>query len=181
MLGVPWLVDSILKDASVGAKLGKAAFFIGSADHGKKLFNLYCVFCHGHEGKGGVPNPGSNLGKVPQLNPIDRSLFSKDPQTFAENIDRILQQGAVPVGPGSPLRMQAFGHRKSLSQEQIADIEAFVLSLNGVNRAKLLYPGIEPTHFFLLVLALAFLIVIGVAVLRKRKQANNSGTAGGAG
>lgn len=154
---------------SAPTKLGEAAFFIGSAEHGKKLFNLYCVFCHGHEGKGGVPNPGSSLGKVPQLNPINRTLFSKDPQTFAENIDRILQQGAVPAGPGSPLRMQAFGRRKSLSQEQIADIEAYVLSLNGVNRTQLLYPGIEPAHFFFLVLAVAFLTVVGVAVLRKRK------------
>ena len=68
---------------------GPAAGMIGNISHGALLFQRNCESCHGINGRGGNSNPGSLTGKVPALNPIDKKLFNKDAQTFANNIDRI--------------------------------------------------------------------------------------------
>jgi mono/diheme cytochrome c family protein len=117
------------------------------------LFRLYCVSCHGPEGKGGVPNPGSAGGAIPPLNPIDRTLYSDDPQTFATNIDRILQYGSIPKGPMPEKKMLVFGMTNTLTQEEIADPEAYILERNGVDRAQVPRPGIPPKMFFYLTMA----------------------------
>jgi ubiquinol-cytochrome c reductase cytochrome b subunit len=132
---------------------GRAASFIGSGEHGAVLFRLYCVSCHGPEGKGGVPNPGSAGGAIPPLNPIDRTLYSDDPQTFATNIDRILQYGSIPKGPMPEKKMLVFGMTNTLTQEEIADPEAYILERNGVDRAQVPRPGIPPKMFFYLTMA----------------------------
>ena len=137
---------------------GPAAAIIGSRAHGAVLFARQCASCHGPEGKGSVPNPGSQDGTVPALSPIDRTLFSRDPRVFAENIDRVIQYGSVPAGAHAALHMPAFG--RTLTQAEIADIEAYVLSVNAIDRAQLTSPGIAPRHFFLLLV-----IVFGVAGL----------------
>jgi ubiquinol-cytochrome c reductase cytochrome b subunit len=132
---------------------------IGDPQHGAVLFELDCAKCHGKAGAGQVPNPGSQAGVVPALSPISRGLFTNDPVVFAANIDRVIQQGATSPGPGPALQMPAFGTTHSLTLPEIANIEAYVLSLNGVDAAKILHPGISPLHFVegtaaLLVLAL---------------------------
>ena len=128
---------------------------IGSADRGADLYNQECSSCHGPQGTDKVPNPGSDEGRVPPLNPIDRELFSSDPQAFAEKIDVIIQHGSVPTGPNPALRMADYGDSHTLSPQQIANIEAYILRLNGVDRAQLVNPGMSPRSFFLLaVLAL---------------------------
>jgi ubiquinol-cytochrome c reductase cytochrome b subunit len=137
---------------------GQAASVIGSAEHGKVLFRLYCVSCHGPEGKGGVPNPGSAGGAIPPLNPIDRKFFSNNPQTFANNIDRVLQYGSIPKGPMPEKKMLLFGETNSLTQEEIADLEAYLLELNGVDRAQVPHPGVPPKMFFYLTMAAIALI-----------------------
>jgi ubiquinol-cytochrome c reductase cytochrome b subunit len=154
---------------------GVSAYTIGSVEHGRSLFNGYCVACHGPQGTDKVPNPGSESGKVPPLNPISRSLFSNDPETFAEAIDRVIQHGSVPAGPNPTLTMQAFGDRNSLTQQQISDIEAYVLYLNGVDRAELRHPGMEPLHFFILVVGAFFLAGIVLLVLWKRLDGGSGG------
>ncbi|HZL44009.1 MAG TPA: hypothetical protein VFD66_12110, partial [Verrucomicrobiae bacterium] len=93
------------------------------------------------------PNPGSQAGVVPPLAPISRGLFSDDPVAFAANIDRVIQQGATPPGPAPALQMPAFGTTHSLTLPEIANVEAYVLSLNGVDAAKIIHPGISPLHF----------------------------------
>jgi sulfur oxidation c-type cytochrome SoxX len=140
---------------------GRAASEIGSAEHGAVLFHLYCASCHGPEGKGGVPNPGSAGGAIPPLNPIDGKFFSSDPQTFAENVDRVLQFGAIPKGPMPEKKMLEFGMTNSLTQEEIADLEAYILERNGVDRAQLPHPGIPPKIFFYLTMA-ALVLTAGV-------------------
>ena len=90
---------------------------------------------------------------MPPLNPIDRSLSDQDPEKFAENIDRYIQHGSVPEGSNPALHMLSFGDSKSLSQPMISDVEAYVMHLNGVNRAKVMEPGIEPQFFFWLTAA----------------------------
>ena len=125
---------------------------VGSVKLGRALFASDCQACHADAGKGGVPNPGSADGTVPPLNPIDPTLSNPDPQIFAENIDRFIQHGSVPQGPSPKLDMQPFGDSHTLTQQEIANIEAYVLSLNGVDRAALLHPGMKPKHFLLVLL-----------------------------
>jgi ubiquinol-cytochrome c reductase cytochrome b subunit len=127
---------------------GKAAYLVGNPPHGKRLYGKYCSQCHGKDGKGGVANPGAIDGKIPPLNPIRRELFSQNPVTFAENIDRYIQHGAVPKGPHPQKSMPAFGDDLKLTQQMMAEIEAHILKLNGVDRAAILYPGIAPYAFF---------------------------------
>src|SRR5208337_1740241 len=62
--------------------VGEAAHVIGSSERGAELFNNYCTSCHGPKGMLGMPNPGSDQGSVPQLNPISRELNNGDPKTF---------------------------------------------------------------------------------------------------
>ncbi len=48
---------------------------IGDARHGAVLFDLDCAKCHGKDGEGQVPNPGSQAGVVPALAPIARDFI----------------------------------------------------------------------------------------------------------
>ncbi|MGD8319012.1 MAG: cytochrome b N-terminal domain-containing protein [Gemmatimonadota bacterium] len=149
---------------------GDAASMIGNVEHGKALFSKDCASCHGEAGRGGVPDPGSVMGTVPSLAPVDSVLADPDPQAFAENIDRFIQHGATPAGTDPSLTMQAFGDEHTLTQEEIANIEAYILSLNGVDRSALQHPGMQPQHFLLLVVGLFVLLgaVAGGAWLRVR-------------
>jgi ubiquinol-cytochrome c reductase cytochrome b subunit len=155
---------------------GPAASVIGSVAHGATLFRLYCSSCHGTDGKGGVPNPGAEGGTIPALDPIQRKLFSEDPGEFATNIDRILQHGAIPKGPLPEKSMLVFGKTHSLSQEEIADLEAYILALNGVERAQLKHPGMPPRTYFLTVIAAFALAVAVLAGIRKRGFGKGTGT-----
>jgi ubiquinol-cytochrome c reductase cytochrome b subunit len=132
---------------------GQAAYVIGNVELGKSLFEENCETCHGPQGTDKVPNLGSTRGTVPPLNPIDPSLASQNPQTFAENIDRYIQHGSIPLGPSPALHMLDFGDSTSLSQAMISDIEAYVLHLNGVDRTQVVNPDVEPRFFFWLVAA----------------------------
>ncbi|MFN2264431.1 MAG: cytochrome b N-terminal domain-containing protein [Anaerolineales bacterium] len=141
---------------------GLAADVMGSAQHGSVLFSNECTSCHGNQGIGGVSNPGSDDGEVPSLNPIDSEFVDQNPQIFAENIDRIIQHGSIPSGPNPKLAMPAFGETNTLTQQEISDIEAYVLQINHVNRTQLVNPGIPPKQFFLITLAV--FTVTGVAL-----------------
>jgi ubiquinol-cytochrome c reductase cytochrome b subunit len=137
---------------------GPASFVIGNAELGEYLFKQSCEQCHGPLGKDRVPNPGSADGFVPALNPVSPRLFSGNAQHFVNNIDPYLQHGSIPAGPNPVLRMLAFGDTESLTQQMITNVEAYVLHLNGVDRAQLGHPGLQPHLFFWLVV-----IVFGLA------------------
>jgi mono/diheme cytochrome c family protein len=139
---------------------GRSAYVIGSAERGAELFKKNCTPCHGPGGVNNVPNPGSDEGKVPNLKPIDPELFSTDAQTFAENIDRYIQHGAAPAGPHPAIRMPAFGDSNTLTQQEIANLEAYVLNLNGVDRAQVVNPGMRPRSFLLLVVVVYIVIIL---------------------
>jgi len=146
---------------------GPVVKMIGDPKHGAVLFGLDCAKCHGNAGAGNVPNPGSQAGVVASLAPISRRLFSDDPLVFAENIDRVIQHGASPPGPSPALTMPAFGDSKSLTQPEIANIEAYIQSLNGVDSAKIIHPGIAPLRFVegtVTLLTLALLVIGGLWV-----------------
>jgi ubiquinol-cytochrome c reductase cytochrome b subunit len=140
---------------------GRAADIIGSAERGAMLFKMECMSCHGPNGTDKVPNPGSSDGTVPSLNPIDRELFSKDPKEFAGNIDKYLQHGSTPEGQNPSLSMPAFGDSNSLTQQQVSNVEAYILGLNGIDRAQITNPGMQPKKFYLVVVpAVIFVLSI---------------------
>ena len=149
---------------------GRSAYSIGSAERGAEVFRKNCSSCHGAEGKGNVPNPGSDEGKVPDLNPVAPEHYNADAQIFAENIDIYIQHGAVPKGPNPAIRMPAFGDTNTLTQQEIANVEAYILLLNGVDRAQLVNPGMQPRNFFLLVVILYLLIVLILGGLWNKKS-----------
>ncbi|MBI5057112.1 MAG: cytochrome b N-terminal domain-containing protein [Nitrospirae bacterium] len=157
-------------EAAAGKMPGRAAFIIGGAENGAELFKQQCMSCHGADGKGGTPNLGSEDGTVPPLNPIDREIFAPDLQTFTITIDKFIQHGSVPEGPKPAFSMPAFGDTNSLTQEQISNIEAYVLKLNGVDRAQLIDPGMEPANFFIVVLVIYVIILLVQGGLRIRKN-----------
>lgn len=109
---------------------GNAVNLKGDATAGQKVFEDHCRVCHGEAGTDNVPNPGSDDGTVPPLNPIDPTLVSPDYQTFAYNVDLFLQNGSTPEGPNAALQMPAWGADAGLSQQQIADVIAYIISLN---------------------------------------------------
>ncbi len=116
--------------------LPKPPTLAGKWKHGKAVFEKSCQPCHGPQGTDKVKNPGSDDGTVPPLNPIDPALASKTPSAFAANIDRYIQHGSIPDGPKPALFMPNWGDSRALSQQEIADVEAYVMRLNGVRRGK---------------------------------------------
>jgi mono/diheme cytochrome c family protein len=103
----------------------------GDSANGRADFGRFCAFCHGAEGVQGLPNPGSDDKSVPILNPIDPSIADPDASIFAANVDRIVEHGSVPAGPGPLLIMPPYGDLGLLTQQQIADIIAYVLEINN--------------------------------------------------
>jgi ubiquinol-cytochrome c reductase cytochrome b subunit len=152
---------------------------IGDSKHGAVLFGLDCAKCHGKDGEGHVPNPGSQAGVVTPLAPIPRALFNEDPVLFAANIDLFIQHGATPPGPSPALRMPAFGATHSLTVPEIANIEAYVLSLNGVDAAKIVHPGIAPVRFVEGTVALFVLALLAIGGLCIRSRASSRVLSGG--
>lgn len=117
-------------------KNGAAASIHGSATAGQTIFAQNCVACHNVDGKGGLVNPGSEDGTVPPLNPIDpgfKASAKGDPAAFAREIDLFIQHGSRPSGSSPALSMIAWGDQGKLTQQQIADVEAYVMQLNGVS------------------------------------------------
>ena len=114
----------------------EAAALTGRWEQGKALFEKRCQSCHGPRGTDKVKNPGSADGTVPPLNPIDPALARKTPSAFAANIDRFIQHGSIPDGSKPVLFMPDWGDTRALSQQEIADIETYVMRLNGVRKGK---------------------------------------------
>jgi mono/diheme cytochrome c family protein len=110
---------------------GPAASMAGDANRGKVAFGQYCSICHGPEGVLGYPNPGSEDGSVPPLNPIDPTIVDPDPKVFATNVDLFIEHGSIPDGEHPTLLMPSFGDSKMLTDQQIADIIAYIIQINS--------------------------------------------------
>ena len=50
--------------------------------------------------------------------------------SIATNLDLFLEHGSTPEGPGPTFSMPAWGDKKLLTPQQIADVIAYVISLN---------------------------------------------------
>jgi mono/diheme cytochrome c family protein len=112
---------------------GQAASMVGDAAKGETEFGQFCAACHGPEGREevGIANPGSDDGTVPPLNPLDPTLIDSDPKVFAFNLDLFIEHGSIPSGPAPWIMMPSFGDSKLLSDQQIADLIAYLMQLNG--------------------------------------------------
>jgi uncharacterized repeat protein (TIGR01451 family) len=69
------------------------------------------------------------------MNPIDPGFLEQargDPVAFVRAIDRFIQHGSRPAGDDPDRSMIPWGDRGLLSQDQIADAEAYVMQLNGL-------------------------------------------------
>lgn len=119
--------DGILPRPSNPGTPGEALNLKGDPESGEKTFALYCSSCHGEEGRSGLQNPGSADGFVPSLNPIDPDM--KGPE-FAANLDVFIEHGSTPKGSGAAIVMPAFGAQGIFSQQQIADVIAYLIRLN---------------------------------------------------
>ncbi len=154
---------------------------IGGADHGRLVYGAYCVQCHGPQGKGGVPNPGSADGTIPEINPMDPELTGAekgkpiDVQKFVDGVDAFLQNGSVPESDPETAdpkyKMPSFGNTNAMTQPQIANVEAYVLQINGVDRGRIVRPGVEPKLYFWWTLGGYVLVLIasGAALMRARR------------
>jgi mono/diheme cytochrome c family protein len=109
---------------------GEALNLTGNVANGEVVFVAKCVECHGKGGTTGVANEGSTDGTVPNLNPIDDTMKNADPKVFAANIDLFLEHGSTPEGDNPSKVMQAFGDTGILKPQEIADVIAYVISLN---------------------------------------------------
>lgn len=49
---------------------------------------------------------------------------------FASTLDLSIEQGSTPDGPNPALKLPAWGDSKALAPQQIADVIAYVMSLN---------------------------------------------------
>ncbi len=109
---------------------GTALSLTGDVKNGQQVYLDWCEACHGPDGTDNVPNPGSDDQTVPPVNPIDPTIKSPDYATFAYNLDLFLQNGSNPEGPNAAFQMPAWGQYQLLTQQQIADVIAYVISLN---------------------------------------------------
>jgi len=105
-------------------KPGRAVNLSGDPAAGKVVYDAYCKSCHGPAGTGGIANPGSDDGTVPELKPIDNDL--KD----ATAMDLVIEHGSTPGGKDTASKMPAFGDESTLKPQQIADVIAYVLQIN---------------------------------------------------
>jgi len=109
---------------------GPALNLAGDAVAGQQVFVANCEQCHNPEGRGGYANPGSSDGTVPPLNPIDPTLKSADYKEFATNLDLFIEHGSKPAGPNPARSMLPWGDKGLLTPQEIANVIAYVISLN---------------------------------------------------
>ena len=121
--------DDIARPTNPGGA-GPAINLTGDVPAGSQLFVANCQKCHGTNGQAGVVNFGSDDGTVPPLNPIDDTIISADSHVYAYNLDLFIEHGSTPSGTNPQLTMPAIGDEGRLSPQQIADVIAYIISLN---------------------------------------------------
>ncbi len=109
---------------------GEAVNLTGDTVQGELVYKSNCATCHGENGIGGLPNPGSTDGTIPPLNPIDSTLVDKTTLIYATNLDLFIQHGSTPEGPNPSKSMPAWGDQNTITQQEIADVIAYIISLN---------------------------------------------------
>jgi mono/diheme cytochrome c family protein len=116
---------------------GGAIDLDGDPVQGRALFGAICAACHGPQGRPetGAINPGSDDGVVPTLNPLDPSLIDSDFAVYKGNLDLFIEHGSLPEGEQPRIAMPAFGDSGILTEQQIADLIAYLIDLNPAGSA----------------------------------------------
>lgn len=96
-----------------GAPASSPTPLVGDAAAGQGVYAQKCVTCHGPEGTG---------ARSRALNPAGASLRGADTAAFNQNLVQIITHGKG--------RMPAWGDTGRLTDQQIADIAAYIISLN---------------------------------------------------
>jgi mono/diheme cytochrome c family protein len=109
---------------------GQAVNLTGDPVAGAVVYKTNCATCHGDAGKGGIANLGSNDESVPPVNPIDPLLKDPNYLVFATNIDLFIQHGSTPEGVSPFRNMPGWGDKNAITQQQIADVIAYIIGLN---------------------------------------------------
>ena len=123
------VADTVARPSNPGGP-GEAVNLTGNVDSGKEIYIDFCQRCHGVDGISDVPNPGTADGTVPSLNPIDETMVNSDYAIYATNIDLFIEHGSTPAGTTPNLYMPAWGDSGALEPQQIADVIAYIISLN---------------------------------------------------
>jgi mono/diheme cytochrome c family protein len=99
--------------AASATPAGPTATLEESAAAGQAIFARRCASCHGAQGSG---------GRARTLNPASASMRGSGQQAFSENLTEIITHGKG--------RMPAWGDSGRLTAEEIAEVVAYILSLN---------------------------------------------------
>jgi mono/diheme cytochrome c family protein len=128
-IATPPAEEEVARPSNPGGP-GDAVSLTGDPAAGLVVYTAKCAECHGAEGKQGIDNPGSDDGTVPPVNPIDSTLIDPVYKTYATNIDLFIQHGSTPAGSAPAKLMPAWGDQNKMTQQQIADVIAYIISLN---------------------------------------------------
>jgi len=85
-------------------------------------------------------------------------------------MDKIIQHGSMPSGPHPALHMPAWGDTRSLTQQEISNLEAYILRLNRVDRGRIINPGIQPRTFFFIVAGFYVLVILIQGGIRLKRN-----------
>lgn len=128
-----WLAYPFLRDLVVPPEKTAAA-------RGRQLaYDLGCFSCHGPLGRGGLPNPGSELKTIPSFHQGTIMMFAKDDDDLrawildgapAAKLNSVAYQEAMAA---QAIRMPAY--REIIDDEQLDDLVAYLRSAS-----ELLYP-----------------------------------------
>ena len=114
ILAIGWLMGFADED---GASKAKKVNLAG----GKKVYQTYCIACHGEKGKGDGP---AAMALTPKpRNFTDTALISKEPKM---KMYSVISEGGKKYGY-SPMMA---GWSKSIKPEQINDVLAYVLTFS---------------------------------------------------
>ena len=123
-------IISAVAFALVGLALPSVALAGGDAEAGKAVYLQNCSSCHGDGGKGDGPTGAALPVKPRDLSSTDYK-FDTDGDGKAgtpADITNVIKKGAMAYG-GSPLMAPL----PQLTDQQIADIIAFIAVLQGQN------------------------------------------------
>lgn len=140
-LGYNGIYPSATNVPTTGMIPGPASItMFGNAQKGLELYNANCQACHGPaatpKGIGNIADPGAPANEAA----VDAGLYDINPAIFARNIDPMIQHGSKPP-EAAPMEMPAWGDKGTLTQAQIADIEAWIMSNSKVKWPALTLDG----------------------------------------
>jgi mono/diheme cytochrome c family protein len=96
-----------------GSTAAPSTSLVGDPAAGQSIFAEKCAACHGPDGTGGQ-------GRV--LNPAGNTLRGSDTATFNANLIQVITHGRR--------SMPAWGDTGRLTPQEIADVAAYIMSLN---------------------------------------------------